>query len=77
MFALPRGASAADAAAPDASHRDRRRPRRPCDWHRSHVRRRLHRVLLPKAESTFAVQPSASPDASAPLLRRAVTVRAS
>ncbi|PRF56230.1 hypothetical protein C6T58_20220 [Burkholderia multivorans] len=73
---MPRGASAADAAAPDPPRRDRRRPRA-CDWHRSHVRLRLHRVLLPKAESTFAVQPSASPDASAPLLRRAVTVRAS
>ncbi|PRE60809.1 hypothetical protein C6P96_00635 [Burkholderia multivorans] len=74
---MPRGASAAAAAAPNPPHRDRRRPRRPCDWHRSHVRLRLHRVLLPKAESTFAVQPSASLDASAPLLRRAVTVRAS
>lgn len=71
------GPPPADAAASNPPGRDARRRRKPRDWHRSHVRCRLHRVLLSKAESTLAVQPSASPDASAPLLRRAVTVRAS
>ncbi|RAA32109.1 hypothetical protein DN523_17810 [Burkholderia multivorans] len=71
------GPPPADAAASNPPRRDTRRRRRPRDRHRSHVRRRQRRVLLSKAESTLAVQPSASPDASAPLLRRAVTVRAS
>ncbi|PRE51143.1 hypothetical protein C6P97_09825 [Burkholderia multivorans] len=71
------GPPPAGAAASNPPHRDTRRRRRTRDWHRSHARRRLRRVLLSKAGSTLAVQPSASPDASAPLLRRAVTVRAS
>ncbi|EEE09643.1 hypothetical protein BURMUCF1_A1014 [Burkholderia multivorans ATCC BAA-247] len=45
----------ADAAAPDPSHRGTRRRRGPRDWHRSHVCCRLRRLLLSKAESTFAV----------------------
>ncbi|PRE32634.1 hypothetical protein C6P79_00715 [Burkholderia multivorans] len=49
------GPPPADAAASNPPRRDTRRRRRTRDWHRSHVRRRLHRLLLSKAESTFAV----------------------